>query len=249
MLIVSCSYPHPGDPCLPAHPPALELHRHRVPAHGARGGLPLALGGLHPLPPLHEPPQGGGLLQEAPLRGHAGHLGGAERRQPRPALRHHLLHGAADAERRAGALRPGVLLLALQGHDGKVPLAAEVQLPAAVLLQDACADGQDHRHREGKRAVSLAPLHSGGIFVSLLLLLQCLILFYFFVLQDVFAITGAFIGASNIPERWFPGSLDLLFNSHNFMHVLVVVAAYQMHLAVVNDLTWMTAIKEGSLTC
>ncbi len=65
----------------------------------------------------------------------------------------------------------------------------------------------------------------------------------------MFAITGAFIGASNIPERWFPGSLDLALNSHNFMHVLVVMAAYQMHLAVVKDFAWMTAIKEGSITC
>ncbi len=69
------------------------------------------------------------------------------------------------------------------------------------------------------------------------------------VVQDVLAISGAFIGATNIPERWFPGQLDLALNSHNFMHVMVVAAAYQMHLAVVYDLGWMSAIKQGALIC
>ncbi len=32
---------------------------------------------------------------------------------------------------------------------------------------------------------------------------------------------GAFIGGTNIPERWFPGKLDLIFNSHHLMHVMV----------------------------
>ena len=41
---------------------------------------------------------------------------------------------------------------------------------------------------------------------------------------------GAFIGGTNIPERWCPGSLDLIFNSHHVMHVMVVYAVYQLHL-------------------
>jgi len=68
--------------------------------------------------------------------------------------------------------------------------------------------------------------------------------------QDALAVVGAFIGASNIPERWLkPGSLDLLANSHNLMHVIVVWAAYEMHLAVALDLQWMSQLRQGLITC
>jgi len=70
------------------------------------------------------------------------------------------------------------------------------------------------------------------------------------ILQDVIAVVGAFIGATNVPERWFPpGACDLIFNSHHLMHVLVVYAVYHMHTAAVLDLTWMSEIKENKLTC
>lgn len=69
-------------------------------------------------------------------------------------------------------------------------------------------------------------------------------------LQDLISIVGAIIGATNIPERWFPpGSCDLLCNSHHVMHVLVVYAVYQMHTAAVLDLTWMSEIQQNQLTC
>lgn len=45
---------------------------------------------------------------------------------------------------------------------------------------------------------------------------------------------GGAIGAMHIPEKWFPGSLDYYFNSHNIMHILVVVAVYSMHLVRLN---------------
>lgn len=67
--------------------------------------------------------------------------------------------------------------------------------------------------------------------------------------QDAIAIVGAFIGGTNIPERWFPGYLDLIFNSHHLMHVLVVYAVYQMHLGATLDLKWMTAISGGLEQC
>ena len=59
------------------------------------------------------------------------------------------------------------------------------------------------------------------------------------IVQDLLAILGGYIGAVNIPEKWsvrdfpeieesrhrliarFPGKVDLVFNSHNIMHVLV----------------------------
>jgi len=60
------------------------------------------------------------------------------------------------------------------------------------------------------------------------------------ILQDMLAILGGYIGAVNIPEKWFPGKCDLLCNSHNIMHVLVVMAVYQMHQAATLDLVWMS---------
>jgi len=73
--------------------------------------------------------------------------------------------------------------------------------------------------------------------------------FHYVVYQDVIAVIGGFIGGINIPERWFPGRLDLICNSHHLMHVLVVYAVYQMHLGATLDLQWMTAINQGVVQC
>ena len=43
----------------------------------------------------------------------------------------------------------------------------------------------------------------------------------------------------HIPEKWFPGMVDFFLNSHNIMHVLVVMAVYHMHQATTRDLVWM----------
>ncbi|XP_076251054.1 progestin and adipoQ receptor family member 4 isoform X1 [Rhynchophorus ferrugineus] len=58
-------------------------------------------------------------------------------------------------------------------------------------------------------------------------------------LQDAVSIAGGCIGAIHIPEKWFPGCVDLCLNSHNIMHVLVVAAVWSMHQATVLDLHWM----------
>jgi len=63
---------------------------------------------------------------------------------------------------------------------------------------------------------------------------------YYVVMQDLLAIIGGYIGAVNIPEKWYPGKMDLVFNSHHIMHVLVVAAVYQMHKAAELDLVWMS---------
>lgn len=64
---------------------------------------------------------------------------------------------------------------------------------------------------------------------------------YYVIMQDFLAILGGYIGAVNIPEKWFPGKVDLVFNSHHIMHVLVVAAVYQMHKAAELDLVWMSS--------
>ena len=47
--------------------------------------------------------------------------------------------------------------------------------------------------------------------------------------QDAVSLVGGAIGAMHIPEKWFPGYMDYYLNSHNIMHVLVVIAVYSMH--------------------
>lgn len=59
-------------------------------------------------------------------------------------------------------------------------------------------------------------------------------------LQDLIAVIGATIGALRIPEKWIPGRLDLVLNSHNVMHVMVVLAVCSMHTATLKDLAWMS---------
>ncbi|KMZ06487.1 progestin and adipoQ receptor family member 4 isoform X2 [Drosophila simulans] len=59
-------------------------------------------------------------------------------------------------------------------------------------------------------------------------------------LQDGVSILGGAIGAMRIPEKWFPGVVDYYLNSHNIMHVLVVVAVYSMHKATIKDFEWMS---------
>lgn len=61
----------------------------------------------------------------------------------------------------------------------------------------------------------------------------------FFCLQDLVAVVGGMIGAMRVPEKWMPGQLDMLLNSHNIMHVMVVMAVFSMHTATMQDLAWM----------
>ncbi|KAH1027716.1 progestin and adipoQ receptor family member 4 [Dendroctonus ponderosae] len=59
------------------------------------------------------------------------------------------------------------------------------------------------------------------------------------ILQDAVSIVGGCIGAIHVPEKWFPGQVDFVLNSHNIMHVLVVAAVWSMHRATALDLHWM----------
>jgi len=59
------------------------------------------------------------------------------------------------------------------------------------------------------------------------------------ILQDVISIAGGFIGVVRIPEMWFPGRLDMFFNSHHIMHVMVVWAVGHMNMATNGDIRWI----------
>ncbi|KAA0186301.1 hypothetical protein HAZT_HAZT000754 [Hyalella azteca] len=59
-------------------------------------------------------------------------------------------------------------------------------------------------------------------------------------LQDFLAVLGGFVGALRIPEKWIPGRLDMLANSHHIMHVVVVWAVYHLHQGAILDLVWLS---------
>ncbi|XP_042863372.1 progestin and adipoQ receptor family member 4-like isoform X4 [Penaeus japonicus] len=63
--------------------------------------------------------------------------------------------------------------------------------------------------------------------------------------KDLLAVLGGFVGALRVPEKWIPGRLDLLANSHHIMHVVVVYAVYHLHQGAVLDMVWLS----GNTTC
>lgn len=60
------------------------------------------------------------------------------------------------------------------------------------------------------------------------LFLEELLVLHLIKLNEIL-ILQIFLGAMHIPEKWFPGCLDFYLNSHNIMHILVVLAVYSMH--------------------
>ncbi|KAM9149455.1 progestin and adipoQ receptor family member 4 isoform 2-T2 [Pangshura tecta] len=62
-----------------------------------------------------------------------------------------------------------------------------------------------------------------------------------YLIMDGLALLGGVINISRVPERWQPGRFDYWFNSHQIMHVLVVVSILYLHWGVVADLLWVTS--------
>ncbi|XP_033027039.1 progestin and adipoQ receptor family member 4 isoform X2 [Lacerta agilis] len=60
-----------------------------------------------------------------------------------------------------------------------------------------------------------------------------------YLIMDGLAFLGGVINISRVPERWKPGRFDYWFNSHQIMHVLVVVSILYLHWGVVADLQWI----------
>lgn len=50
---------------------------------------------------------------------------------------------------------------------------------------------------------------------------------------------GVLLSVFKVPERFSPGTFDLLLNSHNLMHIMCVVGALPMHRAVMRDFQWL----------
>ncbi|CAM9948916.1 unnamed protein product [Lampetra fluviatilis] len=65
-----------------------------------------------------------------------------------------------------------------------------------------------------------------------------------YVLMDLMALAGGAINVSRVPERWLPGQFDYWFNSHQIMHVMVVLSILHLHWGVVPDL-----LRASDMTC
>ncbi|KAJ8245893.1 hypothetical protein GJAV_G00261420 [Gymnothorax javanicus] len=61
-----------------------------------------------------------------------------------------------------------------------------------------------------------------------------------FLTMDFLAILGGVVNISRIPERFQPGLFDYWCNSHQIMHVLVVVSIVFLHWGMVEDLLWLS---------
>ena len=57
-------------------------------------------------------------------------------------------------------------------------------------------------------------------------------------LMGTFYGIGVVVYATRVPERWKPGKFDLVGNSHQLFHVLVVAGAYTHYLAGLVYLEW-----------
>lgn len=65
----------------------------------------------------------------------------------------------------------------------------------------------------------------------------------FYCVMDLVSATGAVVNALHIPERWFPGKLDYVFNGHTLMHVLSMVAIVIARQGFLCDMTWLNEVE------
>lgn len=69
------------------------------------------------------------------------------------------------------------------------------------------------------------------------------------ILQGALYILGAFIYASRIPEKWYPGRFDLVGHSHQIFHVLVILAAVAHLRGLIVAFDYWHGPDGGSKTC
>jgi adiponectin receptor len=60
----------------------------------------------------------------------------------------------------------------------------------------------------------------------------------YFIGLAVVNFTGAAIYATRIPERWFPKRFDILGNSHQLMHVLVLLGGIIQERGLLRAIEW-----------
>ncbi|KAI5618081.1 progestin and adipoQ receptor family member 4-like [Silurus asotus] len=60
-----------------------------------------------------------------------------------------------------------------------------------------------------------------------------------YVIMDALALMGGLVNVYRVPERFSPGRFDYWFNSHQIMHVAVVLAIIFLHWGTMEDLAWL----------
>ncbi len=61
----------------------------------------------------------------------------------------------------------------------------------------------------------------------------------YYVILEVLNAFGVLVNVLHIPERWFPGSFDYVFNGHQLMHISTVVALYVFKTGFIMDIEWL----------
>ncbi|XP_062859948.1 progestin and adipoQ receptor family member 4 [Trichomycterus rosablanca] len=62
---------------------------------------------------------------------------------------------------------------------------------------------------------------------------------FFYFIMEVLAAGGGLVNVLRIPERFSPGTFDYCFNSHQIMHVSVVLAIVFLHWGTKEDFAWL----------
>ena len=60
---------------------------------------------------------------------------------------------------------------------------------------------------------------------------------------ELTGLVGGLINLSRLPEKLFQGKFDYFFNSHNIMHLVVLIAPAMLHGGTVMDFEWMQKAK------
>ena len=57
-------------------------------------------------------------------------------------------------------------------------------------------------------------------------------------MMEGFCGTAAIMNALHIPERWFPGKLDYIFNGHTLMHIVTIFSMVISRKGFLLDMEW-----------
>lgn len=62
---------------------------------------------------------------------------------------------------------------------------------------------------------------------------------WFLLAMELCGFFGGLMNVARIPERWISGKFDFVCNSHNIMHVIVLICPVLLHCGTVLDIEWM----------
>lgn len=62
---------------------------------------------------------------------------------------------------------------------------------------------------------------------------------HFYLTMDTLALLGGLVNICRLPERFSPGRFDYWFNSHQIMHIMVILSIMYLHWGMLEDLTWL----------